>query len=193
MIVLPSRFQNATTRTADMTQDMLDLSNVVTQINSGNSPSIIASLDAVDTTASAAIPSTPTVITVPTVTVAQNIAFDTSTGIVTFQQSGNYVVIAFLNVFEAVTTSIFFGVELDTGSGFVSEPLSGRQQNINVNINGQVQFTSANFITAGTRARLYVWASNGTGTYQTTALTALPGGSLSVPAKRILITGQKSS
>lgn len=191
-IILPSRYQNATTRNADMTQDMLDLFNVVTQINAGLSPSIIASLDAVDTAASTAISTTPVVVTVPTITSSQNISFDTGTGIVTFLQSGTYQTIVLLNVFDAVTTSIFFGSEVDVGGGFVASTLSGRQQNINVNINGQVIFSSVNFFPVGTRVRSYVWASNGTGTYQTTSLTALPGGALQVPAKRLLITGQST-
>lgn len=192
MITLPSRFQNGTVRTADMTQDMLDLFNVVTQINAGGAPSIIASLDAVDTTASIAIPTSPTIITAPTVTLSQNISFDTGTGIITFLQSGTYQTVILLNVFDAVTTSIFFGTEIDVGGGFASNLNSGRQQNINVNINGQVQFTSVNFFPAGVRARSYVWASNGTGTFQTTSLSALPGGALQVPAKRLLITGQST-
>lgn len=192
MITLPSRYNNAATRTADMTQPMLDLSNVVTQINSGLSPSIIASLDAVDTSASVAIPTTPTVTTVPVITTQQNISFDVATGITTFLQTGTYQTVILLNVFDAVTTSIFFGSEIDLGGGFVTNLNSGRQQNINININGQITFVSVNFFPAGTRARSYVWASNGTGTFQTTSLTALPGGALQVPGKRVLITGQSN-
>lgn len=191
-IILPSRYQNPSQRQADLTQDMIDLANVVSQINSGLSPSIIASLDAVDTAASTAISTTPVVVTVPTITSSQNISFDTGTGIVTFLQSGTYQTIVLLNVFDAVTTSIFFGSEVDVGGGFVASTLSGRQQNINVNINGQVIFSSVNFFPVGTRVRSYVWASNGTGTYQTTSLSALPGGALQVPAKRLLITGQST-
>jgi hypothetical protein len=191
-ITLPSRFQNATTRTADMTQDMLDLFNLVSQINAGLSPSIVSNLDANDTTASTAIPTTPTVVTLPTIVSQNNISFDTSTGIVTFSQTGSYQIVLLLNVFDSVTTSIFYGAEIDTGSGFVAALNTGRQQNINVNINGQVVFTAVENFSAGTRARVYVWASNGTGTYQTTSLTSLPGGSIQVPAKRLLITGQSS-
>lgn len=191
-IILPSRYQNANTRTADMTQGMIDLFNVVQQINAGFSPSIIAVLDAVDTNVSTAIPTTPTVATVPTITTQQNISFDTATGITTFLQSGTYQTVILLNVFDAVVTSIFYGSEIDVGSGFVASTNSGRQQNINININGQVVFTSFNFFPAGTRARSYVWASNGTGTFQTTSLAALPGGAIQVPAKRVLITGQSN-
>lgn len=36
MIILPSRYQNAAARTADMTQAMLDLYSVVQQLNTGN-------------------------------------------------------------------------------------------------------------------------------------------------------------
>ena len=189
-ITLPSRYQNATTRTADMTQDMIDLFNVVSQINAGSAPAIIASLDAVDTTASIAIPTTPTVLVVPTVQSSNNIGYDNTTGIVTFLQSGSYQINIGLNVFDSSVTSIFYGAEVDTGGGFAAVFNTGRQQNINTNINGQVVFTAVNFFPAGARARVYIWASNGTGTFQTTALTALPGGSLQSPAKHILITGQ---
>lgn len=192
-ISLPSRYQNAATRQADMTQPMTDLASVVTQINSGLAPSIIASLDASDNAASLAIPTTPTILTVPTVTSAQNIGFDTVTGIISFLQTGTYQFLFLLNVFDASVTTIFYGAEIDSGSGFVSLPLSGRQESINANINGQLIFVSLNFFPAGTRARIYVWASNGAGTFQTTTLTSLPGGSLMVPCKRILITGQSSS
>lgn len=40
-VTLPSRYQNATIRHADVTRDMLDLYNVVAQINSGVSPQSI--------------------------------------------------------------------------------------------------------------------------------------------------------
>jgi hypothetical protein len=194
MIVLPSRFQNATTRQADLTQDMQDLASVVSQLNQGLAPALISVLDASNNVASVAVPTTPTVLTVPTVNVMMNIGFNTSTGILTFLQSGTYQFVFELNVFDASTTTIFFGAEIDTGSGtFVSIPLSGRQENINVNIAGQVLFVSLNFFPAGARARVYAWASNSTATYQTTALTSLPGGAISVPAVRILITGQSSS
>jgi hypothetical protein len=175
-----------------MTQDMIDLFNVVSQINAGLSPSIIASIDVVDTTASIAIPTTPTVFTAPTIQSQQNIEFDTSTGIVTILKTGTYQTIVLLNIFDSVLTSVFYGVEVDAGGGFVAVLNSGRQININVNINGQIIFTEVVSLTAGTRVRVYVWASNGSGTYQTTTPTALPGGAIQVPAKRILITGQSS-
>jgi len=177
-----------------MTQDMLDLANVVTQINAGLSPSIIAALDASNNVVSVGVPTTPTILTAPTINSFQNIGFDTATGIISFLQTGTYQFLFELNVFDAATTTIFFGAEVDLGNGtFVSIPLSGRQENINVNIAGQVLFISLNFFPAGARARIYVWASNAGATFQTTTLTSLPGGSLMVPAIRILITGQNSS
>lgn len=188
-IILPSRYQNAATRTADMTQDMIDLSNVVTQINAGQSPITDVIFEAHNATSSIPVPSTPTVLTFPTVVAAQNIAFDSGTGIVTVQKTGVYGVVFMINAFPTVITSYFYGLEVDTGSGFVAVPSSGRQQAQNININGQIQFVSQSFLTAGLRARVYVWASNGTATFQTTNLTALPGGSLFVPATRVLITG----
>lgn len=190
-ILLPSRYQNANTRTADMTQPMIDLSNVVTQINAGLSPAIIANLDAEDQTVSALIPSTPTVYVCPLVSGQNNIGYNTSTGVTTFNQDGTYQQIFLFNVFNTILTTIFFGAELSIAGGpFTSLPFSGRQIAINANIQGQIMFATVNFLTAGTQSRNYLWASNGTATFQTTTLTSLPGGSLMVPAKRQLITGQ---
>lgn len=189
-IILPSRYQNAATRTADMTQDMIDLSNVVTQINAGSSPNLPLTLDAMDTTASIAVPTTPTVFTCPTVNTAQNIAFDPVTGIVTVTQGGNYQVAILLNFFPTALTTLFYALEVDFGSGsFVAVPTSGRQVSRNVNINGQVTFVSNSFLSTGLRARIYIWASAGGATFQTIAQTPLPGGPSSVVATRIQVTG----
>lgn len=189
-IVLPSRYQNATTRQADMTQPMTDLSNVVTQLNQGLAPIIFSFLDASDSVASVAIPITPTVFTVPTVSSSANISFDIPTGVITLTQTGNYQSAFFLNCFNTVVTTIFFASEADTGSGFVTLPISGRQQSINANINGQIKFISNNFFQAGTRVRVYVWCNSASAVLQTTALTALPGGVPTVVAKRIQVTGE---
>jgi hypothetical protein len=192
-ISLPSRYQNASVRQADMTQPMLDLAGIVTQLNAGLAPLVAVTLDAYSLVASIPIPTTPTIITVPTIAVSSGISFDPATGIITILQNGNYQFLLFLNVFTtAVTATIFYGAEADSGSGFVAFPTSGRQQSVNTNINGQVTFSSASFFPAGLRIRIYVWASVSGMTYQTTTLAALPSGVVQVPAIRTLITGQPS-
>ncbi|MES2730021.1 MAG: hypothetical protein V4621_08025 [Pseudomonadota bacterium] len=192
-IILPSRYQNAATRQADMTQDMTDLANVVAQINLGLAPAIFGFLDGTDSVASVSIPTVPTVFTVPTVSSSNNnILFNTVTGVITIAQSGTYQSVFLLNAFNTVATTIFFATEVDTGSGFVAIPNSGRQMNINTNINGQVIFVSNNFFAAGTRLRVYIWCSSASAIFQTTSLAALPGGAVSVLAKRVLISGQSN-
>jgi len=192
MITLPSRYQNPTQRQADLTQDMTDLASVVTQINAGLSPDIISFLDVYDSTASQLIPSTPTVIVFPTVNSNVNMGYDTGTGIVTIITPGIYSIILAVNCFNSVLTTVFYGAEINTGSGFSAVTLSGRQQNINVNIQGQLIFSvNANFV-AGQQIKFYMWASNGTATFNTTTLTSLPDGALMVPAKRITIAGSSS-
>lgn len=189
-IILPSRYQNPTTRQADLTQTMTDLAGTVTQINAGASPITYVTLDAANLTASIPIPTSPTVLILPTVQTQQNITYDNTTGIATVVKPGNYQVLVLLNVFPTTINTMFYGLEVDTGSGFVSSPTSGRQQGVNININGQVTFASNSFFApVGLRARIYVWAAAGAATFQTTALTALPGGPNSVSATRILITG----
>lgn len=189
-IILPSRYQNPSVRQADMTQDMIDLANVVTQINAGSSPILPVTLDAMDTTASQPVPTTPTLLMPPTVVTQQNITYDPLTGIVTILKGGNYNVGVLLNVFPTAITTFFYGLEVDTGSGsFVAVPTSGRQIGRNININGQVTFISNSFLTTGLRARIYIWASVGGATFQTTATSALPGGASSVVATRIQVTG----
>lgn len=189
-ITLPSRYQNATTRQADMTQDMTDLASVVTQINAGLAPIIFGNLDAYDSTASTLIPTVPTVMTVSTVSSSANISINTGTGIITFTQTGNYQTAFSFNCFNTVATTIFFASEADTGVGFVTLPLSGRQSAVNANINGQIVFVANNFFTAGTRVRVYVWCTSATAVFQTLALTTLPGGIPTVVAKRIQLTGE---
>lgn len=191
-ISLPSRYQNAATRQADMTQPMLDLSNVVTQLNAGLAPLLGVTLDAYSLMASAPVPTTPTVIAPATVGMIAGVTYDPLTGLITVTQSGNYQFLLFLNVFPTVTTTLFYGAEADAGSGFVASPTSGRQQSVNININGQVTFSSASFFPAGLKIRIYVWASAGGMTYQTTTLAALPSGVVQVPAIRALVTGQPS-
>lgn len=189
-ISLPSRYQNAPIRHADITREMLDIYNIVTQINAGSSPILPATLDGINTTASIVPPTTPTVFTVPTVQVMQNIGFDTATGILTISKAGNYQIAILLNVVATATTAIFYGLEVDTGSGtFVSVPTSGRVQTVNATINGQILFTSNSYFTANLRARVYIWINAATVTFQTIAQTALPGGPSSVAATRVLITG----
>lgn len=188
-IALPSRYQNATLRLADMTQDMADMANVVTQINLGLSPPSLAYLDAYDAVASVAIPTTPTVFTVPTIAASSNMTIDTVTGIITLTKTGTYQTVFLLNCFNTLVTTVFFASESDTGSGFVTLPVSGRQVNVNANINGQVIFVAHNFFTAGTRVRVYIWCSSVSAVFQTAALTTLPGGIPSVVAKRIQVTG----
>lgn len=189
-IVLPSSYQNPIQRQADLTQTMIDLASVVTQINAGSSPILPVTLDAINTTASIPVPSTPTIFTLPTIQTIQNIAFDTATGILTVQKAGNYQVAVILNVIPVVATQVFYGLEVDTGSGtFVSVPTSGRQQGCNAAVNGQIYFVSNSYFIANLRARVYIWCSNGTTTFQTVTTTALPGGANQVAAARILITG----
>lgn len=189
-IILPARYQNPLQRQADMTQDMIDLADVVTQINAGQSPILNVTLDVMDTVASAAVPTTPTLLMPPTIATQQNISYDPLTGIVTVQKSGNYNVAVLLNVFPTAVTSFFYGLEVDTGSGtFVAVPTSGRQIGRNINVNGQVTFVSNSFLTAGLRARIYIWASVVGSTFQTTATAPLPGGASSVVATRIQVTG----
>lgn len=189
-ITLPTRYQNSTTRQADMTQDMLDLANVVTQINAGLAPIIFGSLDAYDSVASVLIPTVPTVFTVPTVNSSANVGYNTATGVITITQTGNYQSLFQLNCFNTTLTTLFFASEADTGSGFVTLPISGRQVTFNANINGQVIFVANNFFTAGTRVRVYLWCNSATAVFQTSALTTLPGGIPTVVAKRIQITGE---
>lgn len=189
-ILLPTRYQNATTRQADMTQTMTDLASTVTQINAGASPIQYVTFDGANLTASIPIPTSPTVLITPTVATQQNIGFDPATGIATVVKPGNYQVLVLLNVFPTTVNTIFYGLEVDVGAGFVSSPTSGRQQGVNLNINGQITFASNSFFApVGLRARIYIWASAGAATFQTTALTALPGGPNSVSATRVLITG----
>lgn len=193
MIILPSRYQNPSMRLADMTQDMLDLSSVVQQINSGASPDTVSNLDVFDSTVSQLIPSTPTVALFPSIINQQNVNYNAGTGVVTILAPGAYTIFVSVNCFNSVTTTLFYGAEANVGSGFTAVTLSGRQQNVNLNIQGQITFSVTSVFQANHQFRVYMWASNGTATFNTTTLTSLPGGALMVPAKRMSISASSSS
>lgn len=146
-------------------------------------------LDIRQTAASTAIPTTPTVLVLPTVAQAKNIAYNASTGEVTLLESSEYNFVFMLNVTVGLAGTLFYAADTDTGSGYASFIYSGRQASIGVVSNNQILFESANYFEAGTKVRFYVWASGAGATFVTAALTALPTGAVSVPGVRILITG----
>lgn len=142
-------------------------------------------LELLDTVASVALPTTPTIFKIPTTVVAQGFTYDASTGIITIGVNGSYSFTMMLNVLASSSGKIaYFYVEVDTGSGFVIRQYSGRARKLLNNDLDQVNIVSSNYFTAGTKVRFYLWASGSGVTLET---TNIPGTSTAtVPAARLL-------
>lgn len=150
-------------------------------------PSI--ALDIRQTAASTPIPTSPGVLVMPTVAQVRGMSYNTTTGEITLHYDAQYDFVFMFNVAVGLAGTLFFGADIDTGSGYSAVQYSGRQASIGTLTNNQILFQSANYFGAGTKIRPYVWASGGGATFTTAALSALPSGAVSVPGARILITG----
>lgn len=147
-------------------------------------------LDIRQTAASTAVPTTPTVLVLPTIAQNKLIDYNTSTGEITLREDGEFNFVFMFNVTVGLSGTLFYGADVDSGSGYAAFQYSGRQASIGVLSNNQILFQSANYFSKGTKIRIYVWASGAGTTFTTTALTALPTGAVSVPGVRIMVTGR---
>ena len=142
-------------------------------------------IELLDTSATVTMPTTPTILKPPTTVVAQGFTYDSSTGIITVGQNGDYTFVMMLNALaNSANKLIYFYIEVDTGSGFAIRQYSGRARGLQNNVQDQLNIVSANYFMAGTRVRFYLWASGSGVTLNT---QNIPGTSTAtVPALRLL-------
>ena len=140
-------------------------------------------LEILDTTASVVLPTTATVYKPPTPILQDGFTYDPTTGVIYIQHAGSYTFNLLLNTMPSSTgKKVFFYIDADFGGGFSPRVYSGREQQLQNNVTSQILISSSNFFPAGSSIRMYVWAE-ATVELQT---VALPGGSASVPACRVL-------
>lgn len=141
-----------------------------------------ASLEIRNTSASVALPASPAVFVAPTIVSAVNMAYDNTTGILTFLQSETYDFDLMFNVSSLLGGTLNYSAQVDTGGGFTDIAFSGRMGAVAILSNQQILFSSSNYFREGTRVRFNLWA---TGT-MTLVTSTLPNSTVQVPAARIL-------
>lgn len=148
-----------------------------------------SALELQDQGASVALPTVPTVYTVPTiVTQRGSLTYNTSTGVFSVGADGVYDSVFAFNVSVAGARTLYFYFEVDTGSGFVISRYTGRRLSLLGATDGQVIFSSTNYFPAGARIRANFWIS-AAGNLTTVDLPGTVPGTATVPAARIQVTG----
>ena len=143
------------------------------------------SLELLDTRTSVELPSTPTILKPPTTGINQGFTYDSATGEITILQSGSFAFNMMLNILAPSSgKSVYFYIEVDTGSGFQIRHYSGRGRKLPNNDMDQVTISSSNYFTMGTKVRFYLWGSD---TGITLHSLDIPGTSTAtIPALRLL-------
>ena len=159
-------------------------------INANQYAAISNSLEVLNTAATTACPTTPTVLTPSTTVISNGITYNSSTGEIVFTNGGSYALTLMLN---ATTTSsnknIYFYAEVDTGSGYAIRRYSARSAEITNSITQQYLFASSNYFAKGTKIKLYVWGSDTGINFVSTDLPGTTPGTATVPAVRLMWSG----
>lgn len=142
-----------------------------------------------DTSASITLPTTPTVFKPATVASNNGFSYDSSTGVLTVNESGSYsVMIQFNAQPSASNKNIYFYAEdsTDGGSTWTITRYSGRQLELINAVETQVQINAARYYATGTKLRFYIWGDS-TVTLKTTDLPGTTAGTVTKPAYRFLM------
>lgn len=142
------------------------------------------SLELRNTAASISVPTSTTVLVVPTIVSSVNIDYNNSTGVITLHDPQTYVFDFMFNASSSLGATLNISAEQDTGSGFNDIAFSGRMATVAALSNQQILFSSTNYFSSGTKLRLRLWS---TGT-MTLVTSTLPTSTVQVPAVRILAT-----
>lgn len=147
-------------------------------------PSYIA---AVNTTASITLPTTPTVIVLPTTNAIANITYSNTTGILTIPSSDTYHLSLWFNCLpSAANKNIYFYAEANAGAGWVIERFSARSKTLSrETVEEQLVISMDGYFPAGLQLRFYVWGE-ATVYLKTVDLPGTPAGTATVAAARMM-------
>ena len=159
-------------------------------INADQYAAISNSLEVLNTAATTACPTTPTVLTPSTTVISNGITYNSSTGETVFTNGGSYVLSLTMNATTAVSNKfIYFYAEVDTGSGYAIRRYSARDAEITNSVTQQYLFTSSNYFPKGTKLKLYLWGSASGINFVSTDLPGTTPGTATVPAVRLMWSG----
>lgn len=146
-------------------------------------------LDVQQRAASTAIPTTPTILILPTLVQAVGgLNYNTTTGVAITPFAGVYDTVIQFNVSVAGARTFYFYIEGDTGGGFLPVRYSARQISVNAATDGQISVLSTNYFPANVGFKFYFWVTGGAGNMVTTDVPGTTPGTVTVPAARIMIT-----
>lgn len=148
------------------------------------------SVELLDTRASVTLPTTPTLLKIPTTQYNDGFVYNSTTGELTFTTSGSYAFSLLLNAqASASNKTIYFYAEIDTGSGFQIRRYSARSATLVNNAVNQLLLSSANYFAKGTKIRFYLWSDTATVNLITADVPGTTAGTVTIPAARLLFAG----
>lgn len=116
------------------------------------------SLQLLETSASTALPTTPTVYKLSTVSLAQGFSYNTSTGVITVNTNGTYTMTLVINANpSAANKKVYAYMEVNTGSGWVIDRYAARQKELANGTVEQITMTNSGYFATGTQIRFYLW------------------------------------
>jgi hypothetical protein len=142
-------------------------------------------IEAYDLSSSISISTTPTLLKpANTLSGATGISYDSSTGVFTFSQEGDYSLSLLVN---ALSTSgnriLYIYAEKNTGSGWTVNANSGKIYNLVSTQTTQIVYSNSIHRVAGEQTRYWIYANNTNVSLQTQTLPSVTG--VYVPAIRI--------
>jgi len=146
-------------------------------------------VEILSTAATTNLPTTPTVLILPTVVLSSGITYNTSTGEFVFTNGGSYSFTMLLNAqASAANKKMYFYAELDTGGGYAIRQYSARDTLLKTTTTEQTVFVSSNYFPAGTKLKLFLWG-DATVSISTVDLPGTTPGTATIPACRIMFAG----
>jgi hypothetical protein len=145
-------------------------------------------LEVVLTAASTTLPTTATVIKPDTTIRSEGVSYDSSTGVITINNSQDYNISMLINATPSASNKniyLYFEENI-AGAGWVPKLYSGRQLNLPNATETQVIVSIARYYEVGTQIRFYVWG-DATVNLITSNLPGTTAGTVKKPAFRITI------
>lgn len=147
-------------------------------------------IELLSTTASTAVPTTPTLLKPATTVVNNGITYDSSTGEITFVNGGTFTFSFSINARSTTSNKkLYFYAEDNTGSGWNTRRYSARDTLLKSSSTEQIVFGSANYFPAGTKLRLYLWGETTGMTLETADVPGTTAGTVTIPAIRLMFAG----
>lgn len=137
--------------------------------------------------ASITLPTTPTVFKPSVVVVNDGFSYNTSTGEITFNESGNFTFTLQFNALPSASNkNIYFYAEEYYDGVWTIGRYTARQIRLVNSVEDQVQITAARYIPVGYKFRFYIWGDS-TVYLKSTDLPGITPGTVTLPAFRLNI------